>query len=118
MQIIPVIDLKNGIVVHAKQGNRDSYAPLKSNICIAADIFDVVESFSTLFNSSVIYIADLNAITEKGDNATMLLDVLAAFPNIMFWIDGGYPLRNDDFFSKGNFFSGLGNRIFPGRKYC
>ena len=113
MQIIPVIDLKDGIVVHAKQGNRDGYAPLKSTICNSTDIFAVVETFSTLFNCSVIYVADLNAITRQGDNADLLMDVLTAFPNISFWIDSGYPLCNDDFLKHSNFFQPvLGSESF------
>jgi phosphoribosylformimino-5-aminoimidazole carboxamide ribotide isomerase len=97
MQIIPVIDLKDGIVVHAKQGNRDSYAPLKSQICHSADIFDVINAFWGLFRLPTIYIADLNAITQQSDNADLLADVLAHFPHISFWIDKGYPIGNTRF---------------------
>ena len=112
MQIIPVIDLKDGIVVHAKQGNRDDYAPLKSRICNSSDIFAVVEAFSTLFNCSVIYIADLNAITRRGENADLLMDILTAFPNITFWIDSGYPVVNDGLLGLTNFFPVLGTESF------
>jgi phosphoribosylformimino-5-aminoimidazole carboxamide ribotide isomerase len=112
MQIIPVIDLKNGIVVHAYQGNRDDYAPLKSLICKSSDIFDVVDVFWTLFRFSTIYIADLNAITRQGNNSGLLNNVLSAFPQITFWIDGGYPLSNDDFLQLSNFLPVLGSESF------
>jgi phosphoribosylformimino-5-aminoimidazole carboxamide ribotide isomerase len=112
MQIIPVIDLKEGIVVHAQQGNRDDYAPLKSGICKATDIFSVVDTFSALFNFSLIYIADLNALTRKGDHASLLKDVLTAFPNVTFWIDSGYPICNEEFLHYGNFLPVLGTESF------
>lgn len=112
MQIIPVIDLKNGIVVHAKQGMRDHYAPLKSDLCKSSDIFDVIDAFWTVYRFPTIYIADLNAITRQSDNAALLGEVLAAFPNITFWVDGGYPLCNDNFQQLANFFPVLGSESF------
>lgn len=112
MQIIPVIDLKNGIVVHARQGNRDHYAPLKSEICKSSDIFDVIDAFWTLYHFPTFYIADLNAINRQSDNAALLADVLASFPHIPFWIDGGYPLCNDNFRQLTNFLPVLGSESF------
>ncbi|MEQ1484133.1 HisA/HisF-related TIM barrel protein [Methyloglobulus sp.] len=112
MQVIPVIDLKNGLVVHAKQGNRDDYAALKSELCKSSDIFDVVDAFRTLFRSPTIYIADLNAITRQGNNGALLATVLASFPNITFWIDGGYPLCNDNLIKFDNFMPVLGSESF------
>jgi phosphoribosylformimino-5-aminoimidazole carboxamide ribotide isomerase len=112
MQIIPVIDLKNGIVVHAKQGNRDHYAPLKSGLCESSDIFDVIDAFWTIYRFPTVYIADLNAITQLSNNADLLADVLASFPHISFWIDGGYPLCNDGFRQLSNFLPVLGSESF------
>ncbi|WP_411728483.1 HisA/HisF-related TIM barrel protein [Methyloglobulus sp.] len=112
MQIIPVIDLKNGIVVHAKQGNRDHYAPLKSELCKSSDIFDVIDAFSTIYHFPTIYIADLNAISRQSDNAVLLGEVLTVFPNITFWIDGGYPLCNTAFQQLDNFSPVLGSESF------
>jgi phosphoribosylformimino-5-aminoimidazole carboxamide ribotide isomerase len=112
MQIIPVIDLKNGIVVHAKLGNRDDYAPLKSEICNSSDIFDVIDTFSSRFGFSTIYIADLNAITRLGDNISLLDEVLTAFPHIFFWIDSGYPLYEESLKWHENFLPVLGSESF------
>ncbi len=112
MQIIPVIDLKDGIVVHAKQGNRDDYAALESKICKSSDIFDVINAFSSLFRSPIIYIADLNAITGQGNHVILLNDVLTAFPNIVFWIDSGYPLPNKDILQLTNYLPVLGSESF------
>lgn len=112
MQIIPVIDLKNGIVVHAKYGNRDNYAPLKSELCQSSDIFDVIDAYLALSHFPTIYIADLNAITRKSNNAALLGDVMTVFPHITFWIDGGYPLCNNEFQQLSNYLPILGSESF------
>lgn len=112
MQIIPVIDLKNGIVVHAKRGNRDDYAPLKSQLCKSSDIFDVIDAYCSLHPFSTIYIADLNAITRQSDNTGLLDDVLASYPQISFWIDGGYPLYNHYLQQLANYCPVLGSESF------
>jgi phosphoribosylformimino-5-aminoimidazole carboxamide ribotide isomerase len=112
MQIIPVIDLKNGIVVHAKQGNRDDYAPLTSVLCKSSDIFDVVDTLWALFHFPTMYIADLNAITRQGDNASLIDNVMIAFPKVLFWIDGGYPLCNGNFQRLSNYRPVLGSESF------
>jgi phosphoribosylformimino-5-aminoimidazole carboxamide ribotide isomerase len=112
MQIIPVIDLKNGVVVHAKLGNRDDYAPLKSELCKSSDIFDVIDAFLIRFHFPIIYIADLNAITRQSNNAALLGAVLAAFPHVWFWIDSGYPLCNDEFQQRTNYCPILGSESF------
>lgn len=118
MQIIPVIDLKNGIVVHARQGNRDQYAPVKSKICTSADIFEVIDVFSCLFHFQTIYIADLNAITQQSHNAELISDVLKKYPDITFWIDGGYPLCNNIFQQFNNFLPVLGSESFQEENLC
>ena len=118
MQIIPVIDLKNGLVVHAKQGNRDEYAPLKSEICKSSNIFDVINAFSSLFGFSTIYIADLNAITRQSNNADLLADILSAFPHIIFWIDAGYPLCDENLQKHANFLPVLGSESFSEANVC
>jgi phosphoribosylformimino-5-aminoimidazole carboxamide ribotide isomerase len=112
MQIIPVIDLKNGIVVHAKQGNRELYAPLQSGLCISSNIFAVIDVYRTVFNFSTIYVADLNAIAHQSNNVELLSEVLATFPEISFWVDGGYPLRNEDLLGLVNFLPVLGSESF------
>jgi phosphoribosylformimino-5-aminoimidazole carboxamide ribotide isomerase len=112
MQIIPVIDLKDGIVVHAKQGNRDDYEPIHSGICKSANIFDVIDVFWTKYRFETTYIADLNAITRSGSNSELLADVLATYPNITFWVDIGYPITNEDFLCRKNFIPVLGSESF------
>jgi phosphoribosylformimino-5-aminoimidazole carboxamide ribotide isomerase len=112
MHIIPVIDLKRGIVVHAKHGKRDGYAPLQSGLCKTSDIFEVVNAFWALFRCSTVYVADLDAITRQGSNPQLLGAVLTTFPHITFWIDGGYPLSSADLLERDNFVPVLGSESF------
>lgn len=115
IKIIPVIDLQNGIVVHAKQGQRKNYQPIKSVLTSNSDIYSVLNGFLKLYDFDTFYIADLNAITVQGDNETLIFKVLNDFPNITFWIDAGYqtakvfpknylPVLGSECFTDGNFF--------------
>lgn len=90
IKLIPVIDLKNGIVVHAKQGQRERYQPIKSVLTPNADIYSVLRGFFDLHDFETFYIADLDAITGQGDNENLIRQVLNDFPQITFWIDAGY----------------------------
>ncbi len=90
MKIIPVIDLKDGVVVHARQGEREHYQPVNTDLCPAPDIYQVIQAFLGIHDFDTLYIADLNAITHQGDHQNLISNVLACFPQISFWIDSGY----------------------------
>jgi phosphoribosylformimino-5-aminoimidazole carboxamide ribotide isomerase len=90
MKIIPVIDLKDGVVVHARQGMREQYQPICTNLCQSSDIYKVIEAFLETYDFDTLYIADLNAITHQGDHERLITEVLTVFPHIIFWIDSGY----------------------------
>ena len=90
MKIIPVIDLKDGVVVHARLGVREHYQPINTNLCRSSDIYRVIGAFLGVYDFDTFYIADLNAITRQGDHERLITEVLTAFPHIIFWIDSGY----------------------------
>ena len=89
-QIIPVLDLKQGRVVSAQRGDRENYQPLHSPLCRSSDVFDVLSAFLKLYPFPVFYIADLDALTKTGDQQTLILHLLQAFPEKIFWIDCGF----------------------------
>lgn len=64
MKIVPVIDVLNGIAVHAIRGERTRYHPLTSVLCSSADPLDVALTFDSLGFDSL-YLADLDAILGK-----------------------------------------------------
>jgi phosphoribosylformimino-5-aminoimidazole carboxamide ribotide isomerase len=92
MQIIPVIDLKEGVAVHARCGRRDEYRPLNSPLCPSSDPFDVVRAYLSLGGIKTIYVADLDAITAKTPQIDLLRALKQAFADIEFWLDGGWPI--------------------------
>jgi phosphoribosylformimino-5-aminoimidazole carboxamide ribotide isomerase len=91
MQIIPVIDLKGGLVVHAAGGDRSSYQPVHhaSTICDDSDIHQVVTSFLKLYPFQTFYIADLDAIDGNGNHDAAINALLSQYPNVEFWVDNG-----------------------------
>ena len=90
IKFIPVIDLKNGVVVHAKQGQREQYQPIKSVLTQNTDIYSVLHGFLQLYAFDTFYIADLDVITGQGTHADLIKNVLNDFPKITFWVDAGY----------------------------
>ena len=71
MRVIPVIDLKGGVAVHAVRGERDRYQPLRSAIASDADPVEVARAVRDRLGLDELYVADLDAITGGGgrDNA-------------------------------------------------
>ena len=91
MQLIPVIDLKDGEVVHAVRGNRSAYQPIHHQSCLTkhSDAKAVLEGFFQLYPFKTFYIADINAITGDGNHQTLISSLLITYPEINFWIDDG-----------------------------
>ncbi len=86
MDVIPVIDLKGGEVVHARQGRRDEYRPIRTPLSPTSAPQDVVAGLLRLYPFRVLYVADLDAIEGRGDN----LGALASLPRPPdVWLDGG-----------------------------
>jgi len=95
MKIIPVIDLKDGLVVHAHLGLRNQYQAIHSPLCQSADLYQVMAAFLTLADFDCFYIADLNAITGLGHHEALINDLLKTYPQKTFWIDSGYQVLKD-----------------------
>ncbi|HEY0832647.1 MAG TPA: HisA/HisF-related TIM barrel protein, partial [Azospirillum sp.] len=93
-QVIPVLDLRGGGVVHARRGERDRYPPLHSALCAGNDPVAVVRGLLGLFAFPLLYVADLDAIEGTGDNGAALARLTAAFPQVGLWVDAG--LRDAD----------------------
>jgi phosphoribosylformimino-5-aminoimidazole carboxamide ribotide isomerase len=62
MRVIPVIDLKGGVAVHAVRGDRERYRPLRSRIAAGSDPLDVARAVRERFGLDELYVADLDAI--------------------------------------------------------
>jgi phosphoribosylformimino-5-aminoimidazole carboxamide ribotide isomerase len=86
MKIVPVLDLKDGVVVHARRGRRDEYAPLESPLVRGSDPVDVARALTTLCRTRNLYVADLDAIAGRPvDEGTLAALAQLADP----WVDAG-----------------------------
>ena len=89
MEVIPVLDLKDGAVVHARMGRRSEYHPIQTPLSSTSNPIDVARGLLSIYPFETFYIADLNAIERKGDNDAALLHLKAEFPDVTFWVDNG-----------------------------
>lgn len=89
MQLIPVIDLKGGCVVHARRGQRDAYRPIRSPLSPTSAPADVVGGLMALAAFRTLYIADLDAIAGTGSHDVEIAALAAAWPQVAFWVDAG-----------------------------
>ena len=86
LKVIPVIDILNGVAVHAIRGRRSEYKPLQSSLVCSTDPLRVVEAFKTLgFNS--LYLADLDAIL--GGSSGLDLFSLGGSLGVSLMVDSG-----------------------------
>jgi HisA/HisF family protein len=94
MRVIPVIDLKGGIVVHAKSGQRAQYAPLSSTLVPTSDPLTVAQTLCKLCRTRTIYVADLDAIAGAPPDVHTLATLAAQTEP---WVDAGAttPQRAD-----------------------
>jgi uncharacterized protein related to proFAR isomerase len=105
MRIVPVIDLMGGEAVRAIAGRRSDYRPLRTPLASSCDPCAVAEGFLRLHPFKTIYLADLDAILERGGNDDALARLAAAFPDTGFWLDRG----GREPFDAGNFLRVVGS---------
>ena len=97
MQIIPVIDLLNGIVVHAKKGERQRYQEIASALTPSSQPLDIVAALMALSPFQQLYIADLNAIQKlpntqndsQQNNLSVITAIAQHYPHLTLWVDAG-----------------------------
>ena len=74
MKVIPVIDVLNGIVVHAVRGIRREYRPLQSVLTKSIEPLEVVLTFKNI-GFTDLYVADLDAIIDCSTNINILKNI-------------------------------------------
>ncbi|MGH6915264.1 MAG: HisA/HisF-related TIM barrel protein, partial [Geminicoccales bacterium] len=89
-KLIPVIDLMDGLVVHARAGERARYRPLRSRLADGSEAVDVVRGLLRLHAFDVLYIADLDAIQRRGDHFPLIERLRADFSDLSLWVDAGF----------------------------
>ena len=87
MDIVPVLDLRGGMVVRAHMGQRNQYRPISTPLSPSSDPVDVARGLFSVFPFRTFYVADLDAIEGTGDNAAALLRLKAECPGVTLWVD-------------------------------
>src|SRR3990170_873315 len=87
MKIIPVLDILNGVAVHAVRGERQNYKPLKSVLCASADPVEVARVFKQL-SFAELYLADLDAISRNQPNLS-IINQIAKTTGLRLMVDAG-----------------------------
>jgi HisA/HisF family protein len=89
MDVIPVIDVRHGVAVHARQGQRAQYRPLETPLARDSDPVAVARGFLALFPFRTMYAADLDGIEGRGFNAELPRRLAAGLPGVTFLVDDG-----------------------------
>ena len=86
IEIIPVIDLKGGVVVHAIGGQRERYCPVVSRLTTSSRPGDVAAAFAAL-GARQVYVADLDAIA--GNEPDFAAYKAISETGLRLWLDAG-----------------------------
>ena len=92
-QIIPVLDLLNGVTVQAVAGRRDEYRPIRSCLTDSVDPPVVLRRLDEVCRSETAYIADLDAILHREPNRCTLAELSRINSNLM--VDAGIQSCED-----------------------
>jgi phosphoribosylformimino-5-aminoimidazole carboxamide ribotide isomerase len=84
--VIPVIDLKGGVAVHAVRGDRERYRPLRSRIAAGSDPVLLARAVRERYGLDELYVADLDAIG-CGAESSEIVAALAREGRVM--VDAG-----------------------------
>lgn len=89
MDVIPVIDLKNGAVVHARRGERTAYRPIVTPLADGSDPLVIADALMALAPFRRLYVADLDSIAGEGGHDAEIAGIKAAHPVLELWTDCG-----------------------------
>ena len=88
--LIPVIDLLGGQVVHAQRGEREKYKPLNSILTDSASPVSIARLLLKKTKSNTLYVADLDAIQTRLPQKNAILNIASVLIGTEFWLDGGF----------------------------
>jgi phosphoribosylformimino-5-aminoimidazole carboxamide ribotide isomerase len=88
MRVIPVLDLRDGLVVHGVKGERHRYQPVVSILTDTAEPLAVARAFSEKLGLHELYIADLDAIQGRGHHCATI-SRLAQQEKMALMVDAG-----------------------------
>jgi len=89
VEIIPVIDVMGGKVVHARGGTRSKYPLLESVITKSNEPLAVIKDLLAYYPFSTLYMADLDAIMSGQRSDKLYANVSEAFLTLNVYLDAG-----------------------------
>ncbi len=92
-QVIPVLDVKDGLAVHAIAGQRSHYRPVRSLLHPSANPVELARAYRDLLGFHELYLADLDAIA-GGEQDHALYSELTGL-GLEVWIDAGVRSERD-----------------------
>jgi phosphoribosylformimino-5-aminoimidazole carboxamide ribotide isomerase len=90
MRCVAVIDLKDGLCVHAVRGDRASYRPVRSCLTPSAQPIEVVAALREQLGVTAFYVADLDAIQRRGSSRALIERLVERHADCNWWIDAGF----------------------------
>jgi len=91
MQVIPVLDLRDGSLVRAHGSLcRGDYPLLRSPLCPDATPDRLLEAIGRSPGTRIVYVADLDALEGKAPQLALLRRLSTRHPAIAFWCDLGF----------------------------
>lgn len=87
--VVPVIDLKGGLVVRARAGDRAGYRPIATPLAADATPAAVARGLAARAPFRAFYVADLDAIETGRPDRAGLAAIVAAAPEAEVWLDAG-----------------------------
>jgi phosphoribosylformimino-5-aminoimidazole carboxamide ribotide isomerase len=87
MLILPVLDLKEGVVVRGVAGRRSQYRPVMSGLTVSAEPLAVARAIRDRFSLAELYLADLDAIAGAAPAMPVCARLRAA--GFRLWMDAG-----------------------------
>src|SRR6266542_6361151 len=87
MRVLPVLDLKAGVVVRGVGGRRHEYRPVVSRLTTSSDPLAVARAFRQHFGLSELYLADLDALA--GVAPALPTYAILRADGFRLWVDAG-----------------------------
>jgi len=117
MEIIPVLDLMKGRVVHATRGNRESYRPIESVLTLSSAPLPVAKALRRETGCEAFYVADLDALQGRG-HQDEAIRILAGRLGVDLWIDAAIadPVSADRLLKAGAARVIVGSETLPSLK--
>jgi uncharacterized protein related to proFAR isomerase len=91
LKLVPVLDVQRGQVVRAQRGARAAYRPIVSALAAGSDPVVLARALlAAAGGSTLLYLADLDAIQGGAAQTEVIAAVLGALPQLTLWLDAGF----------------------------